>query len=263
MLSFCLWYTSCCLMGCHQWLCCLHSNVVHLTLHEDLHGAVQRVATTHHWADPHLLNCRMTRKIYIWSESIAGDNCKNWAWKTKHLLDDIKDFGGVLTIDELWDALAQQETIQWKNTVLTRPQSSETGGRFRFYRKFKPSPAAEGYILNSVTLNKRRVITQLRCGCLPLEIELGRYRSPKPPASERICQLCQSGTGDEPHFLLECPILNQQRQDLLIAMADMNENFTSLSDEDKTVLILDLCASHPAVSNSIYCMYRERCNLLR
>lgn len=206
---------------------------------------------------------RMTRKIYIWSESIAGDNCKNWAWKTKHLLDDIKDFGGVLTIDELWDALAQQETIQWKNTVLTRPQSSETGGRFRFYRKFKPSPAAEGYILNSVTLNKRRVITQLRCGCLPLEIELGRYRSPKPPASERICQLCQSGTGDEPHFLLECPILNQQRQDLLIAMADMNENFTSLSDEDKTVLILDLCASHPAVSNSIYCMYRERCNLLR
>ena len=30
---------------------------------------------------------RMTRKLYTWSESLAGDNCKNWAWKTKKLLD--------------------------------------------------------------------------------------------------------------------------------------------------------------------------------
>lgn len=177
--------------------------------------------------------------------------------------DGIKDFGGLFSIDELWDALAQQDTIQWKNTVLTPPQNSETGGRFRYYRKFKSSPAAKGYIPNSVTLNKRRIITQLRCGCLPLEIELGRCRSPKPPVSERICQLCQSGTGDEFHFLLKCPVLNEHRQDMLTAMADANESFTVLSDEDKTALILDLCASYPAVSNSIYCMYGERCNLLR
>ena len=129
--------------------------------------------------------------------------------------------------------------IQWKNTVMTPPQNSETGGRFRFYRKFKSSPVAERYILNSVTLNKRRIITQLRCGCLPLEVELGRYRSPKPPVSERICQLCQSGTGDESHFLLKCPKLNDHRKDLLTAMADTNEIFSSLPDEDKIVLILE------------------------
>ena len=165
---------------------------------------------------------RMTRKICIWSESIAGDNCKNWAWKTKKLLEDIEDFGGLLSTDELWDALAQQETVQWKNTVLTPPQDSETGGRFRYYRQFK------SYILNSVTLNKQRIITQLRCGCLPLEVEHGRYRSPKPPASERVCQLCQLGTGNEPHFLLKCLVLNEHRQDMLTAMMDANENFTTL-----------------------------------
>ena len=79
----------------------------------------------------------------------------------------------------------------------------------------------------------------------------------KPPVSERICQLCQLGTGNEPHFLLKCPVLNERRQDMLTAMADADENFTTLSDKDKTVLTLNLCASHPAVSNSIYCMYRE------
>ena len=146
---------------------------------------------------------------------------------------------------------------------MTPPSDSETGGRFRFYRKFKSTPIAEKYILNSVTLSKRRIVTQLRCGCLPLEVELGRYRSPKPPASERIYQLCQSETEDELHFLLKCPTLNEQRTTPITAVIGIKENFASLTDEKKTALILDLCASHPTVSNSICCMYRERCKLLR
>ncbi len=91
---------------------------------------------------------------------------------------------------------------------------------------------------NSVVLSKQGILTQLRCGCLPLKVELGRYRSPKPPASERTCHLCQSESGDEPHFLLKCPVLNDHGQALLTAMADKNESFESLSNEDKTVLIL-------------------------
>ena len=46
-------------------------------------------------------------------------------------------------------------------------------------------------------------------------------------------------------------------------MADAREDFPTLSDEDKSVAILDLCASHPGVSNLIYSMYIQRCNLLR
>ena len=75
---------------------------------------------------------RLTRKICVWSESLAGDKCKNWAWKTKKELESIKDFGGTLSTDELWDALAQQESTQWRNTVMTIPRNSQTDGRFRF-----------------------------------------------------------------------------------------------------------------------------------
>ena len=201
--------------------------------------------------------------MYLWSQSLAGENCRNWAWRTKNLLDAVKDFGGLLANDELWEALAQQELTHWKDTVASIPQDSDTGGRFRFYRQFKSSPAAEEYLLNSVSLNKRRIITQIRCGCLPLEVELGRYRSPKTPISERTCQLCKSGVGDELHFLLKCPLLNTQREALLNSMTDIHGAFPALNDEDKTTLILNTCASIPAVSNSIYHMYRERCNLLR
>ena len=123
---------------------------------------------------------RITRTICMWSQSLADENFENWAWKARRLLETIKDFGGLLSIDELWDALAQQELNQWKNTVTTIPQDSETGGRFKYHRDINSSP-----------LNKRRVITQLHCGCLPLEIELGCYGSPKPPVSEGTCQLCE------------------------------------------------------------------------
>ena len=49
---------------------------------------------------------RLTRKICTWRESLAGENFKNWAWKASKLLGDIRDFGGLLMMDDLWDALA-------------------------------------------------------------------------------------------------------------------------------------------------------------
>ena len=50
-----------------------------------------------------------------------------------------------------------------------------------YNREIKPAPSVEKYVQSSMALNKKRFLTQLRYGCLPLEVELGRYRSPKPP----------------------------------------------------------------------------------
>ena len=206
---------------------------------------------------------RLTRKIYLWSHSLAGDNFKNWAWKTQKLLSNIKDFGGLLSTDELWEALAQLEMTDWKTTVEDIPMNSESGGRFRFYRQFKVSPQAEEYMLSSASVKKRRIITQLRCGCLPLEIETGRYRSPKQPMSERRCQLCQLDVGDETHFLLKCPSLSSIREPMVEAILTIHPDFQTLPDERKTINILQACASSPRLSNAVYHMYRERCNSLR
>ena len=53
----------------------------------------------------------------------------------------------------------------------------------------------------SISLNRRRTIAQIRCGCLPSELETGRYRNPKTPLSQRICHLCNTDAEDETHFL--------------------------------------------------------------
>jgi len=121
--------------------------------------------------------------MYAWSISLAGNGVQNWATKTKGLLDSIRDPAGGLTMDEAWDSLAKLTLQDWERDLNSIPDNSETGGWLKFYRILKASPSVEQYIEAGISLNKRRVIIQLRtgCRCLPLEVELGRYRSPKTP----------------------------------------------------------------------------------
>ena len=206
---------------------------------------------------------RLTKKVHVWSESISGRTAKNWTGKTKALLESIKDHCGLMSCDEQWDALAKLEAKKWKEVVDCTPNNSETGGRFLYYRQIKVNPSAEQYILNSTSWNKRRIIAQLRCGCLPLEVELGRYRSPKTPMLERTCHLCDQEVGDESHFLLSCQEISTPRIELTEAMKKVIPNFLSLPLKEKTCQILQACATNPEVGTAVCHMYRERCNQLR
>jgi len=60
-------------------------------------------------------------------------------------------------------------------------------------------------------MNRRRTITMLRCGCLPLEVETG---TTKTPLQQRICQLCENSVEDETHFLNHCKPLTLLRVQL-------------------------------------------------
>ena len=42
---------------------------------------------------------------------------QNWAWKTRALLESIKDYGGVLSIDKIRNELAKLELDDWKMVV--------------------------------------------------------------------------------------------------------------------------------------------------
>ena len=106
----------------------------------------------------------------------------------------------------------------------------------------------------SEIFRQKRVITQLRTGCYPLGIELGRYRSPKPPVHERICQLCNIETGDEIHLLLKCSDLEEKRKKLEEAMTNRVTGFCDLADGEKVCRILTLSASN-------FVVYKVVCHL--
>ena len=63
----------------------------------------------------------------------------------------------------------------------------------------------------------RSIITQLRAGCLPIEIELGRYQII--PRDQRLCKQCtQNNIENELQFIFYCPKFDQIRHDLLSSL---------------------------------------------
>lgn len=203
---------------------------------------------------------RLTHKIYVWSKSLAESGRKNWARSTTNLLDSLRDHNQLphsCTEKDVWIAIMDREFQKWEASVQTTPSNSESGGRLRFYRHVKDEPSQELYVNRSISAGKRRIITMFRCGCLPLDVELGRYRSPKIPLQQRTCQLCKEGLGDEVHFVNFCHPLMELRAKLYQVASDAlgGPSFYTLPPVEKTILIMSLCAHDTAVSKLIYEMY--------
>ena len=98
---------------------------------------------------------------------------------------------------------------KWREDVWSAGAlESESGGKLVLYRQFKCMPELEPYAKAHIPLAARRVLAGLRAGCLPLQVELGRFTCPKTPYKQRLCKLCGEAPEDQTHFLLMCPKLN-------------------------------------------------------
>ena len=85
---------------------------------------------------------------------------------------------------------------KWKTSVLSKP-------KLRTYMLFKSDLATEPYVDCCMSRFKRSIFAKFRCGILPLQLELGRFRGQA--VNQRICQLCKNDVESEIHFLFECP----------------------------------------------------------
>ena len=88
----------------------------------------------------------------------------------------------------------------------------------------------EDYVKNHIMSGTRRsAVAKFRCGVAPLRVETGRYEII--PYDERNCFNCINVVENEEHVLLECPLYNDIRKELLSRL-DMPW-FESLSTSDK------------------------------
>ena len=166
----------------------------------------------------------------------------NWVSRTTRLIQSLNlNEESLCDSNATWKAIIDAEMSDWNCQMHTIPIDSESGGRLNLYRKLKLEPQPENYILRTISLDKRRTIAQLRSGCFPLEVELGRYRTPKTPLNQRICQLCDTHiTEDEKHFLTTCPSLQEARIPLFCEMSKLEPSFSTLHPDEQTVLIYTL-----------------------
>ena len=103
------------------------------------------------------------------------------------------------------------------------------------------------YPTNTLSNKQRRMISGLRGGVLPIELEKGRWRGR--PRNERLWKQCNTGlVEDIPHFLYTCP-----------ATILVRNKFTNLLHNDINDLIkYDVDDKTKALSNLILCLFENR-----
>ena len=163
---------------------------------------------------------RLPRQAFLWSCQLADSGKQSWAFHVRNLIDGLNiseisplslDTGTPTSVHRiLWEALACKYMDTWMHNIhKVEASASENGGKLAMYRTFKLSPNVEPYIRANLPVRTRRVVAGLRAGCLLLQVELGRYTSPKTPIEDRICKLCNNGVEDQEHFLLHCSGLRE------------------------------------------------------
>ena len=95
---------------------------------------------------------------------------------------------------------------EWRVNVSLKP-------KLRSYIIFKNSFGEEEFLTCLRSRAKRSLLSQLRLGILPLEIEVGRFRGID--LENRICKICNINIEIECHFLCECPCYQDYRETLL------------------------------------------------
>ncbi len=99
----------------------------------------------------------------------------------------------VINTDIFEQRLKLHAEEKWKALVESKP-------KLRTYKLFKHKLEPEIYLTKNISRSKRSVFAQYRCGILPLNIEVGRFRGQ--PENERLCTLCPlQSTESELHFL--------------------------------------------------------------
>ena len=113
---------------------------------------------------------------------------------------------------------------------------SNTEGKLRILRTFKQDYCMEGYLLLLPNLKHMSTIARFRMSSHTLAIETGRHAKPKIAKEERKCRYCNlDDVEDEKHFLLKCPLYNEERLSLFSSVV---LNVSAMSQGDVFVYLL-------------------------
>ena len=143
---------------------------------------------------------RITRKVFNW-DLLYGSRRGTWSYQAKNILQDIgcSELYNNVSPCNMNHANEVLRTIDENDWDISRYNSD----KLRYYNLYKYSKDTEDYLKLNINRYHRSLFAQFRCGILPLQIEVGRYRNIN--LSDRICPICRDSVEDEIHFLCQCP----------------------------------------------------------
>ena len=105
-------------------------------------------------------------------------------------------------------------------------QNGRDSNKLRFYSKCKGTFAIEPYCTLARSRSHRHWITRVRTSAHHLQIEVGRWTTPRTPVELRTCTYCNTNSiDDETHFLWECPTFSEKKRCFIGRMAAIGVEF--------------------------------------
>ena len=128
------------------------------------------------------------------------------------------------------DVLSKIESSLQRNFRELCLQSLSTFPVLRTYIHFKKEFKLENYLVNVKDFKLRKCIASIRLSSHTLFIETGRHQRPKIESDQRICKLCSLDVENEFHFILKCPLYENERNVLLSIV--LNHDPTIIDTDD-------------------------------
>ena len=150
-----------------------------------------------------------------------------------------------IQLDHVWK---KNEIELWDSSRFNKP-------KLRYYNLYKCTVEPEDYVINkNLSKYHRSLLAQFRCGILPIEVELGRFRNID--LENRICPMCHSDVEDEFHLLSLCNVYDDLRTVLYTKTSNLYPDFDSFDDVEKFMFINDNMQT--ALSKFLYSAMKRR-----
>ena len=119
----------------------------------------------------------------------------------------------------------------WVNTIKDLPKATS-------YNLFKFAPTPEKYISVIPNQKHKTALCRLRVSSHNLMIEKGRHARPKIERENRKCPICTQTVEDECHFILNCPLYDDNRVELTQEVKKTCFNYDQMNDIQKFIFIM-------------------------
>ena len=201
-----------------------------------------------------LPSTRLTKRVFDWdcqSTNIKG----TWTYAVRQILNGIKcpeliSNLNCCNIDYATSIIYHDDCENWQN----KRYKSE---KLRYYNLYKSEKNVEEYLLFDITKYQRSVFAQFRCGILPLQIEIGRFRNIDLP--DRVCQICDAEVEDEIHLLLACVAYAEPRERLLKKAVESNNFFPNYDVFEKFTFLMSNLQNLSLNSSQVQSLLEPTC----
>ena len=180
---------------------------------------------------------RLTRRVFDWDRQYSYRR-GTWTYHVRHLLysidcEELFDSPSPCDPDLADSYLIQLDSQDWD---INRYKSQ----KLRYYNLYKYEKGNEDYLNLDISKYQRSILAQFRCGILPLQIEVGRYRNV--PLCDRLCEVCDTNSvEDEIHFLCECPCYSDLRITLFNQALKSDISFLERDNLEQFVFLMSNC----------------------